>query len=47
MQTPTIWIVNAHGLNIYVDGKIVGTIPVSQFPNVILDMAKVLKDELN
>lgn len=47
MQTPTIWIANARGLDIYVDGKIVGTIPVSQFPNVILDMAKVLKDGIS
>jgi hypothetical protein len=38
-QSPTVWLVREWGLDIYKDGKLVGTIPPKNFPILISDLA--------
>ena len=38
-QSLMVWLVRDHGLDIYKDGKLVGTVPVSSFPLLISDLA--------
>jgi hypothetical protein len=38
-QSPTVWLVRDWGLDIYKDGKLVGTIPPKNFPLLISDLA--------
>jgi hypothetical protein len=45
-QSPTVWLVRDWGLDIYKDGKLVGTIPPKNFPLLISDLALSLDRSL-
>lgn len=38
-QSPTVWLVKEWGIDIYKDGKLVGTIPAKNFPLLISELA--------
>ena len=42
--TVITWQAKNTGLHIWIDGKLVAVISVRQFPSLILDLAKVLRD---
>lgn len=41
-QSPMIWLVRKWGMEIYKDGKLVGTVPTKNFPLLISDLANAL-----
>lgn len=41
-QSPMIWMVRKWGMEIYKDGKLVGTVPTKNFPLLISDLATAI-----